>query len=80
MFHQEFRKLHPHGELHWSKLFVTIRAASFPENYWGKRSEDAWLLTLFASDSDDIGRSFSMHSEFTVNEGDIHLGYVVKKA
>jgi hypothetical protein len=78
IFCQEFRKLHPHGELHWSKLFLTIRAASFSENYWGKRSGDAWLLTLFASDSNEIGRSFSMHSEFTVSEGDIHLGYVVK--
>jgi hypothetical protein len=52
--------------------------ASFPENYWGKRSEDAWLLTLFAHDPSKIGKSFSMHSGFSVNEGDIHLGYVIK--
>merc|ERR1712080_271789 len=75
----EFKKLHPDGDLHWTKVFVTIRAASFPENFWGKRSEDAWLLTLFADDPNDVGLSFSMHSKFTVTEGDIHLGYVVKK-
>lgn len=76
---KEFKKLHPDGDLHWTKVFVTIRAASFPENFWGKRSEDAWLLTLFADDPNDVGLSFSMHSKFTVTEGDIHLGYVVKK-
>lgn len=59
---------------------VIEKGTLIEESRFRDREEDPWLLALFAKDKDKIGRTYSLHSRFKVEYGDIFVGYEVVHA
>jgi hypothetical protein len=56
-----------------------IQTKSFKKNTYVNKAGNPYVLALFTAgeDQDKIGRSFSLNENFTVEEGDIYIGYEV---
>lgn len=79
---QEFKRLQIDGQLEWRVIRLMTQTKSFEKNTYGNKTGNPYILALFTGgeDYDKIGRSFSLNENFTVEEGDIYIGYEVKKA
>jgi hypothetical protein len=77
---QVFGQRHQGGsKLEWRVIRLITKPKSFDETSYGSRPGDPWILALNVRAEENIGQSFSVKKEHSVEAGDVFLGYAVKQ-
>lgn len=75
---QVFKERHEGGgRVEWRVIRLITRPRSFDENSFGGRPGNPCILALLVKKEVNIGLSYSLHKEHTVEEGDVFIGYEV---